>query len=67
MSQSAETPTHHLPLTRGTDGASRHDILKRLAALFDESGADVLDWDALRHSKQHAWPMPEQTATPRPD
>lgn len=44
------------------DEASRSERLSRLAAWFEESGSDVLDWDALRTGKQQAWPMPSGTA-----
>jgi len=36
--------------------AERRDLLAQLAQRFEE-GDTGLDWDALRESKQHAWPL----------
>lgn len=36
--------------------AERHELLEQLARRFEE-GDTGLDWDALRESKQHAWPL----------
>jgi hypothetical protein len=43
-----------------SDETARRDRLARFAAWFEEAVADELDWDGLRHSKQQAWPLPEQ-------
>lgn len=36
--------------------AERRELLEQLAQQFEEGGTG-LDWDALRESKRHAWPL----------
>lgn len=38
------------------DEAERRQLLEELARQFEE-GDTGLDWDALRESKRHAWPL----------
>lgn len=57
MCRTADDQPHDPHVADPTD-ASRRELLSRLAARFDEGGADALDWDALCRSKQDAWPMP---------
>jgi hypothetical protein len=46
----------HLASEHPTE-AERRELLKGLAARFDEPTADSgIDWDALRQSKRDAWP-----------
>jgi hypothetical protein len=37
--------------------AERRELLEQLAQRFDEPGDTGIDWDALRESKRHAWPL----------
>jgi hypothetical protein len=51
---------HRDPCVGGLGGdTSRRKLLDALAAWFDDTAAGPLDWDALRHGKHDAWPMPE--------
>ncbi len=59
MRRSAHSLSRGVYLARRAEGASRRDLLLRLAARFEVSEVDGLDWDALRDAKRHAWPMPE--------
>jgi len=55
-----------LPSSRA-DEASRSERLSRLATWFEDPGSEVLNWDALRTSKQKAWPIPESAPAVRGD
>jgi hypothetical protein len=37
--------------------AERRELLEQLAQRFEEPGDTGIDWDALRESKRHAWPL----------
>jgi len=59
---------HREPLsTPRADEASRSERLSHLATWFEDPGSEVLDLDALRTSKQKAWPMPESAPAVRGD
>jgi hypothetical protein len=45
----------HLAAVPPTD-AERRELLQRLAERFDDPATAGIDWDALRESKQRAWP-----------
>jgi hypothetical protein len=39
------------------DEAERRELLEQLAQRFEEPTDAGIDWDALRDSKRHAWPL----------
>jgi hypothetical protein len=39
------------------DEARRRELIERLAARFEEPEKAGIDWDYLRESKRHAWPL----------
>ena len=42
---------------RDAIGDDRAALLSRLAARFHDPSATLMDWDALRDGKAHAWPV----------
>lgn len=62
MRQSADIPSRELLLARPADGTFRCELLVRLAARFEASGAGGLGWDALCDAKREAWPTSEHAA-----